>query len=38
MSLPISFNRTVSRDLKEILEFYEDEGGPELAASFTKFL
>lgn len=38
MSQPISFNRTVSRDLKDILEFYEDEGGTELADKFYEFL
>ncbi|RYD48278.1 MAG: hypothetical protein EOP85_03870 [Verrucomicrobiaceae bacterium] len=38
MSQPISFNRTVSLDLKDILEFYEDEGGTELADKFYEFL
>lgn len=38
MSLPISFNRTVSRDLKDILAFYEEEGGTALADKFFELL
>ncbi len=38
MSLPFSFNRNVSRDPKNILAFYEEEGGIELADKFFDLL
>lgn len=34
MSLPLSFNARVSKDLEEALAFYQDEGGPGLADRF----
>ncbi|MES2657844.1 MAG: type II toxin-antitoxin system RelE/ParE family toxin [Verrucomicrobiota bacterium] len=38
MKQPISFNRNVSRDLKDILSFYEEEGGAALADKFFELL